>query len=156
MYGARPVKRALQRELQTLLAQALLRGDFKEDDTITVEAAEATTSGGGDGSSDAANGSSANGSSAEGVVGSPVSGLVLRRQAKPLQPPAPKRVPSSRVVKIGGGSSKAGGVVKVISGAAAANGHAGANGAAPPAADHAADVAGDASDATEEITADGA
>eukprot|EP00195_Chlamydomonas_chlamydogama_P016479 CAMPEP_0202907142 /NCGR_PEP_ID=MMETSP1392-20130828/41493_1 /ASSEMBLY_ACC=CAM_ASM_000868 /TAXON_ID=225041 /ORGANISM="Chlamydomonas chlamydogama, Strain SAG 11-48b" /LENGTH=196 /DNA_ID=CAMNT_0049595921 /DNA_START=1 /DNA_END=588 /DNA_ORIENTATION=+ len=39
VYGARPVKRALQRELQTLLAKALLRGDFEEDDTVVVEAA---------------------------------------------------------------------------------------------------------------------
>ncbi|GLC46216.1 hypothetical protein PLESTB_001536300 [Pleodorina starrii] len=35
-YGARPVKRALQRELQTLLAQALLRDEFQEGDIITV------------------------------------------------------------------------------------------------------------------------
>jgi hypothetical protein len=39
VYGARPVKRALQRELQTLLAQALLRGEFAEGDTVLVEAA---------------------------------------------------------------------------------------------------------------------
>jgi ATP-dependent Clp protease ATP-binding subunit ClpB len=39
VYGARPVKRALQRELQTRLAQSLLRGDFKEGDTVRVEAA---------------------------------------------------------------------------------------------------------------------
>jgi len=39
VYGARPVKRALQRELQTLLAQAMLRGEFAEGDTIRVEAA---------------------------------------------------------------------------------------------------------------------
>ncbi|KAG1671091.1 hypothetical protein FOA52_000763 [Chlamydomonas sp. UWO 241] len=38
IYGARPVKRALQRELQTLLAQALLRNDFEEEDTVLVEA----------------------------------------------------------------------------------------------------------------------
>ena len=38
LYGARPVKRALQRELQTLLAKALLRGDFIEDDTVLVTA----------------------------------------------------------------------------------------------------------------------
>ena len=38
MYGARPVKRALQRELQTLLAQALLRNDFEEEDTVVVKA----------------------------------------------------------------------------------------------------------------------
>ncbi|GAX72664.1 hypothetical protein CEUSTIGMA_g120.t1 [Chlamydomonas eustigma] len=38
VYGARPVKRALQRELQTLLAQALLRNDFEEEDTVVVKA----------------------------------------------------------------------------------------------------------------------
>lgn len=38
VYGARPVKRALQRELQTLLAQALLRNDFEEEDTVIVKA----------------------------------------------------------------------------------------------------------------------
>jgi ATP-dependent Clp protease ATP-binding subunit ClpB len=29
VYGARPVKRAIQRELETPLAQALLRGQFE-------------------------------------------------------------------------------------------------------------------------------
>uniref|UniRef100_A0A7S0RCH4 Clp R domain-containing protein n=1 Tax=Chlamydomonas leiostraca TaxID=1034604 RepID=A0A7S0RCH4_9CHLO len=38
VYGARPVKRAVQRELETTLAKALLRGDFGEDDTVVVEA----------------------------------------------------------------------------------------------------------------------
>ncbi len=33
MYGARPVKRAVQRELETGLAKALLKGEFGEDDT---------------------------------------------------------------------------------------------------------------------------
>ena len=33
MFGARPVKRAVQRELETGLAKALLRGEFGEDDT---------------------------------------------------------------------------------------------------------------------------
>ncbi|KAG2489942.1 hypothetical protein HYH03_011574 [Edaphochlamys debaryana] len=42
-YGARPVKRALQRELQTLLAQALLRNEFIEGDTITVTVREGGT-----------------------------------------------------------------------------------------------------------------
>ena len=37
-YGARPVKRAVQRELETTLAKGLLRGDFGEDDTVIVEA----------------------------------------------------------------------------------------------------------------------
>ena len=36
IYGARPVKRALQRELQTLLAKALLRGQYGEDDVVIV------------------------------------------------------------------------------------------------------------------------
>ena len=40
------MKRAVQRELETTLAKALLRGDFAEEDTIVVEVAE-----GGDGAS---------------------------------------------------------------------------------------------------------
>lgn len=40
VYGARPVKRAVQRELETCIAKALLRGEFVEDDTIVVEADE--------------------------------------------------------------------------------------------------------------------
>lgn len=39
-YGARPVKRAVQRELENTLAKALLRGEFQEEDTIVVEANE--------------------------------------------------------------------------------------------------------------------
>ncbi|GLC51737.1 hypothetical protein PLESTB_000542600 [Pleodorina starrii] len=39
IFGARPVKRAIQRELETSLAQALLRGDFEEDDGIFVSTA---------------------------------------------------------------------------------------------------------------------
>ncbi|KXZ48462.1 hypothetical protein GPECTOR_27g632 [Gonium pectorale] len=39
IFGARPVKRAIQRELETPLAQALLRGDFEEEDTILVSMA---------------------------------------------------------------------------------------------------------------------
>lgn len=38
VYGARPVKRAVQRELETALAKGLLRGEFGEDDTVVVEA----------------------------------------------------------------------------------------------------------------------
>jgi len=34
----RPVKRAVQRELETTLAKALLRGDFVEEDTVVVDA----------------------------------------------------------------------------------------------------------------------
>ncbi|GIL72045.1 hypothetical protein Vretimale_553 [Volvox reticuliferus] len=40
VYGARPVKRAVQRELETNIAKALLRGEFVEDDTVVVEADE--------------------------------------------------------------------------------------------------------------------
>ncbi|GFH19149.1 ATP-dependent chaperone ClpB, partial [Haematococcus lacustris] len=51
VFGARPVKRALQRELQTLLAKAVLRGEFEEDDTVIVEASDPalTTKRAGDG-----------------------------------------------------------------------------------------------------------
>ncbi len=37
VYGARPLKRTIQRELETILAKGILRGDFKEGDTIFVE-----------------------------------------------------------------------------------------------------------------------
>ena len=36
-YGARPLKRVIQRELQDPLAMALLQGEFKEGDTIRVD-----------------------------------------------------------------------------------------------------------------------
>jgi ATP-dependent Clp protease ATP-binding subunit ClpB len=36
----RPVRRAVQRELETNLAKALLKGDFVEEDSIVVEANE--------------------------------------------------------------------------------------------------------------------
>ena len=38
MFGARPVKRAVQRELETTLAKSLLKGEFGEGDSITVSA----------------------------------------------------------------------------------------------------------------------
>lgn len=38
VFGARPVKRAVQRELETSLAKALLRGEFGEEDTVVVSA----------------------------------------------------------------------------------------------------------------------
>jgi len=38
-YGARPVKRAIQQNLETKIAQAILRGDFGEDDTIIADVA---------------------------------------------------------------------------------------------------------------------
>lgn len=37
-FGARPVKRVVQQELETALAKGILRGDFDEGDTIVVEA----------------------------------------------------------------------------------------------------------------------
>ncbi|KAG1659283.1 hypothetical protein FOA52_008212 [Chlamydomonas sp. UWO 241] len=40
VFGARPVKRAVQRELENLLAKALLRGEFVEEDTIVVRGGE--------------------------------------------------------------------------------------------------------------------
>jgi ATP-dependent Clp protease ATP-binding subunit ClpA len=40
VYGARPVKRAVQRELETGLAKALLRGEFGDEDTVVVGAGE--------------------------------------------------------------------------------------------------------------------
>jgi len=38
MYGARPIKRAVQRELETPLAKALLRGEFDVGDVVVVSA----------------------------------------------------------------------------------------------------------------------
>ena len=37
VYGARPLKRAIQRELETQIAKAILRGEFTEGDTIYVD-----------------------------------------------------------------------------------------------------------------------
>lgn len=37
-FGARPVKRVVQQELETALAKGILRGDFGEEDTVVVEA----------------------------------------------------------------------------------------------------------------------
>jgi len=36
-FGARPLKRAIQRELETQIAKAILRGDFNDGDTIFVD-----------------------------------------------------------------------------------------------------------------------
>ena len=38
VYGARPVKRAFQRELLQMMAVSLLRGEFEEEDTVVVDA----------------------------------------------------------------------------------------------------------------------
>jgi ATP-dependent Clp protease ATP-binding subunit ClpB len=38
VYGARPLKRIIQREVQDLLALSLLRGEFEEGDTVCVDA----------------------------------------------------------------------------------------------------------------------
>jgi ATP-dependent Clp protease ATP-binding subunit ClpB len=37
VFGARPLKRAIQRELETQIAKALLRGEFNDGDTIFVD-----------------------------------------------------------------------------------------------------------------------
>ena len=37
VYGARPLKRAIQRELETAIAQAILRGEVTDGDTIAIE-----------------------------------------------------------------------------------------------------------------------
>jgi ATP-dependent Clp protease ATP-binding subunit ClpB len=37
VYGARPLKRTIQRELETTIAKALLRGEFSDTDTIHVD-----------------------------------------------------------------------------------------------------------------------
>jgi len=38
VYGARPLKRAIQQRIENPLAEAILRGQFKPDDTVTVAA----------------------------------------------------------------------------------------------------------------------
>jgi ATP-dependent Clp protease ATP-binding subunit ClpB len=40
VYGARPLKRAIQRELETAIAKEILRGNFTEGDTIFVDVGE--------------------------------------------------------------------------------------------------------------------
>ena len=40
VYGARPLKRAIQSELENPLAQRLLRGEYLPGDTIVVTVAE--------------------------------------------------------------------------------------------------------------------
>ncbi|WP_448526087.1 ATP-dependent chaperone ClpB [Parathermosynechococcus lividus] len=37
VYGARPLKRAVQKQLETPIAKGILRGDFYDGDTVTVE-----------------------------------------------------------------------------------------------------------------------
>ncbi len=37
VYGARPLKRAIQRELETQIAKGILRGEFNDGDTIFVD-----------------------------------------------------------------------------------------------------------------------
>jgi ATP-dependent Clp protease ATP-binding subunit ClpB len=39
VYGARPLKRTIQRELETTMAKSILRGDFVDGDTIFVDVA---------------------------------------------------------------------------------------------------------------------
>ncbi|MGQ9869307.1 ATP-dependent chaperone ClpB [Leptodesmis sp.] len=40
VYGARPLKRAIQRELETQIAKSILRGEFHDGDTIFVDVGE--------------------------------------------------------------------------------------------------------------------
>jgi ATP-dependent Clp protease ATP-binding subunit ClpB len=40
VFGARPLKRAIQRELETQIAKAILRGEFQDGDTIFVDVSE--------------------------------------------------------------------------------------------------------------------
>lgn len=40
LYGARPLKRVIQRELQNPIALAVLEGDYAEGDTIRVETSD--------------------------------------------------------------------------------------------------------------------
>lgn len=40
VYGARPVKRAVQRELETPLARSILQGEFEADDVVSVDDGE--------------------------------------------------------------------------------------------------------------------
>merc|ERR1712008_130810 len=42
VYGARPLKRTIQRQLETVVAKGILKGDFDDGDTIVVD----TTTGG--------------------------------------------------------------------------------------------------------------
>jgi ATP-dependent Clp protease ATP-binding subunit ClpB len=37
VYGARPLKRAIQREVETAIAKCILRSEFVEGDTIFVD-----------------------------------------------------------------------------------------------------------------------
>ena len=37
VYGARPLKRAIQRYLETAIAKSILRGEYKQGDTIFVD-----------------------------------------------------------------------------------------------------------------------
>jgi ATP-dependent Clp protease ATP-binding subunit ClpB len=37
VYGARPLKRAIQRELETQVAKGILRGDFSDGDEIMID-----------------------------------------------------------------------------------------------------------------------
>jgi len=37
VYGARPLKRAIQRELETTVAQGILKGDYKDGDQINID-----------------------------------------------------------------------------------------------------------------------
>mmetsp|Transcript_28097 Transcript_28097/g.45660 ORF Transcript_28097/g.45660 Transcript_28097/m.45660 type:complete len:149 (+) Transcript_28097:1588-2034(+) len=40
VFGARPLKRAIQRELETSVAKGILRGDFTDGDEITIDSVD--------------------------------------------------------------------------------------------------------------------
>jgi ATP-dependent Clp protease ATP-binding subunit ClpB len=40
VYGARPLKRAIQRELETVVARGILSGEFNDGDTVVVDMIE--------------------------------------------------------------------------------------------------------------------
>ncbi|KAL7543666.1 hypothetical protein ACHAXR_012972 [Thalassiosira sp. AJA248-18] len=40
VFGARPLKRAIQRELETAIAKGILRGDFEDGDEITIDSSD--------------------------------------------------------------------------------------------------------------------
>jgi ATP-dependent Clp protease ATP-binding subunit ClpB len=40
VYGARPLKRTIQRELETVVARGILSGDYGDGDTISVDVAK--------------------------------------------------------------------------------------------------------------------
>jgi ATP-dependent Clp protease ATP-binding subunit ClpB len=40
MYGARPLKRTIQREVETVVAKGILNGEYSNGDTVIIDANE--------------------------------------------------------------------------------------------------------------------